>query len=56
MEVRKMAMTRYDYTSTATDYIGLSSETENIADGSTFLEVDTSKMFVFYKGTWYEQS
>lgn len=54
-----MAMTRYDYTSTATDYIGLSSETketENIADGSTFLEVDTSKMFVFYKGTWYEQS
>ena len=52
-------MMRYDYTCAATDYIGLSNEpkeTENIADGSTLLEVDTSKMYVFYKGTWYEQT
>ena len=41
------------------DYIGLSTETketENIVDGSTFWEVDTSTLFIFYNGQWYEQS
>lgn len=51
-------MKRWDHTSKGTDYLGLSTEpkeTSNIEDGSTFLEVDTSKLFVFYSGTWYEQ-
>lgn len=52
-------MTRVDRTSNNTDYIGLSTETketEGIIDGSTYYEVDTGTLFVFYKGQWYEQS
>lgn len=52
-------MTRVDYTSYATDYVCLSTETketENIANGSTLLEVDTSTIYVFYNGTWYVQN
>ena len=51
-------MTRVDYTSYATDYVCLSTEektTENIANGSTLLEVDTSIIYVFYNGNWYSQ-
>lgn len=42
------------------DFLGLSSETkptstnENVTDGSTYFEVDTSKMYVWYKNQWYE--
>lgn len=52
-------MDRCDYTSDKTDYIGLSTdtkETEGVANGSTFHEVDTDKKFVFYCGTWYPVS
>ena len=52
-------MTRVDYTSKATDYICLSTETkmtEDIADGATLLEVDTSTIYVMYHGTWYAQN
>lgn len=52
-------MQRVDRTINNTDYIGLSTETkdtENIANGSTFWEVDTSKFFIFYNGVWYEQA
>lgn len=52
-------MTRVDYTSYATDYVCLSTETketEGIANGSTLLEVDTSRIYVFYNGTWYAQN
>lgn len=40
------------------DLIGLSSETKpttDVVSGTTFLEVDTSKFFIYYEGTWYEQ-
>lgn len=39
------------------DLIGLSSETKptDEVDGTTFYEVDTSKFFIIYNGTWYEQ-
>ena len=42
------------------DYIGLSSEVsslpidEDVADGSTFLAVDTSDLYILYQGTWYK--
>lgn len=42
------------------DFLGLSTETkptaknENVTDGSTYFEVDTSKMYVWYKNQWYE--
>lgn len=51
-------MQRVDRTVDNTDYIGLSTETkdtENISNGSTYYEVDTSKLYIFYNGTWYEQ-
>ena len=39
------------------DLIGLSEETKptDEVDGTTFYEVDTSKFFIIYNGTWYEQ-
>lgn len=43
------------------NFIGLSTDTkptsgEKVVDGSTFLEVDTSKVYVWYKDQWYEVS
>lgn len=52
-------MTRVDYTSKATDFICLSTEektTDDVANGSTLLEVDTSTIYVFYEGIWYAQN
>ena len=44
------------------DFIGLSTDTkptpedsEKVVDGSTFYCSDTSKLYVFYKNTWYEK-
>lgn len=40
------------------DFLGLSTEekpTENLVNGTSLYEVDTSKFFIWYKGTWYEQ-
>ena len=45
------------------DFIGLSSEdkptpsnSHHVVDGSTFYEADTSKLFFWTKGTWYEKT
>lgn len=45
------------------DFIGLSTDTkptpatsENVVDGSTFYCSDTSKLYVFFKGSWYENT
>lgn len=40
------------------DYLGLSTDSKptNVVDGSTFYEVDTSTLYVYYKTEWYEQS
>lgn len=44
------------------DFIGLSTDTkpastdEKVTDGSTFYEANTSKLFIFCKGTWYEKT
>lgn len=39
------------------DYLILSSEDkpEPVVDGSTVYEVDTQKLYIYYKGTWYLQ-
>lgn len=40
------------------DYLGLSNEvkpTEGVVNGSTFYEVDTTNLYMFYNGTWYQQ-
>lgn len=40
------------------DYLGLSTDdkpTNEAVNGSTFKEVDTSKLYIFYKGEWYEK-
>lgn len=42
------------------NFIGLSSEDkpsegEYVTDGSTFLEVDTSSKYIYYKNNWYKQ-
>lgn len=48
--------TPYEYL-LKTNYILLSSEglPVKVADGSTAYFVDTKKLYIFYKGTWYEQ-
>lgn len=45
------------------DFIGLSADSKptpetsrKVTDGSTFYEADTSKLFIFYQGTWYEKT
>lgn len=43
------------------DFIGLSSESkpttgEYVTNGSTFYEADTSKLYIYYGGTWYEKT
>lgn len=40
------------------DIVGLSTDTkptENVADSTTFYCVDNQKLYVYYKGTWYDQ-
>lgn len=39
------------------DYLRLSSEAkpEPVVDGSSLYEVDTQKLYIYYKGTWYLQ-
>lgn len=47
------------YVNYRADLIGLSTEAkpqENVIDGTTFYEVDTTNFFIFYKGTWYNQN
>lgn len=44
------------------DFIGLSTDTKptagnpNVTDGSTFYEADTSKLFFYTRGRWYEKT
>lgn len=40
---------------TRKDFLGLSTEEKpETVNGSTFLEVDTSKKYIYYENTWYE--
>lgn len=42
------------------DYLGLEDDTKpdatNVADGSTYYEVDTGKLYLAFGGEWYDQS
>ena len=42
------------------DYLKLEDESspdaKQVADGSTLYEVDTGKLYLAYKGEWYEQT
>lgn len=40
------------------DIVGLSTEdkpTTGIEDGTTYYTVDTQELYIYYKGTWYNQ-
>lgn len=40
------------------DIVGLSTEekpTAGVEDGTTYYTVDTQELYIFYKGTWYNQ-
>ena len=49
-------------TDTRYDFIGLSTEekptsdSKHVVDGSTFYEADTSKLYFWTKGQWYEKT
>ena len=41
------------------DIVGLSSEekpAEDILNGTTYYEVDTGDLYIYYKGLWYNQT
>lgn len=48
--------------STRWDFIGLSTDSKptatsnKVVDGSTFYEADTSKLYIWVKGEWYEKT
>jgi hypothetical protein len=48
-------MTRWDFVGLSTDQKPTNAN-DKVVNGSTFYEVDTSKLFIYYEGTWYEQS
>lgn len=40
------------------DIVGLSTEekpTAGVEDGTTYYTVDTQELYIYYKGTWYNQ-
>lgn len=49
-------------TNTRWDFIGLSTDskptpaTHRVVDGSTFFEADTSKLYIWTRGTWYNKT
>ena len=47
---------RWDFIGLSTDSKPTPEESPKVVDGSTFYESDTSKLYVFYKDTWYEKT
>lgn len=42
-----------------TDIVGLSTEplpTKGLQNGSTYYAVDTKQFYIYYEGTWHEQT
>lgn len=46
---------RWDFIGLSTDVKPTSENSEKVVNGSTFYCSDTSKLYVYYKGTWYEK-
>lgn len=46
---------RWDFIGLSTDNKPTPDESPKVVNGSTYYESDTSKLFVFYKDTWYER-
>lgn len=46
------------YWETRKDIIGLSTEAKPTSEvnGTTYLEVNTSDLYIYYEGTWYKQN
>ena len=47
---------RWDFIGLSTDSKPTPAESPKVVDGSTFYESNTSKLYVFYKDTWYEKT
>lgn len=47
---------RWDFIGLSTDSKPTPAESPKVVDGSTYYESDTSKLYVFYKDTWYEKT
>ena len=48
--------TRYDFLGLSTEAKPTPATSKLVVDGSTFFEVNTSKLFIFCRGTWYEKT
>lgn len=46
---------RWDFIGLSTDHKPTPEESEDVTNGSTYYCSDTSQLFIFYDGTWYEK-
>lgn len=46
---------RWDFLGLSTDAKPTAETSENVTNGSTYYEADTSKLYIYYDGTWYEK-
>jgi hypothetical protein len=46
---------RWDFLGLSTDPKPTAETSENVTNGSTYYEPDTSKLYIYYDGTWYEK-
>lgn len=55
MAVVKVTVNGESLKSGITEFYGLSKDAKptKVADGSSFLELDTSKVYIFNEGKWY---
>lgn len=47
---------RYDFIGLSTDEKPTPTTSNEVVDGSTYYESDTSKLYVWYSGEWYEKT
>lgn len=48
--------TRWDFIGLSTDEKPTQETSSKVVDGSTFYEADTSKLYIWTRGTWYEKT
>lgn len=54
MDIENQLHTRWDFLGLSTDSKPTPSTSTRVVDGSTFFEVDTSKLYIYYTDQWYE--
>ena len=48
--------TRWDFIGLSTDTKPTADDSAKVVDGSTYYEADTSKLYIWTRGQWYEKT